>query len=93
MTLYNRSFLAISLFSLASAAHAQDHAALQGSIPPQAQLQNNAGELDPSTRVEDMLIELTKSAAQEADFQKLLADQRYKHPSYWAPYLLIGNWL
>jgi CHAT domain-containing protein len=31
-------------------------------------------------------------ALQEA--QRLLAaDQRYEHPAYWAPFLLIGNWL
>jgi len=36
---------------------------------------------------------LTKAQALQRAQQKLLADQRYKHPSYWAPYLLIGNWL
>jgi CHAT domain-containing protein len=31
-------------------------------------------------------------ALQEA--QRLLAaDGRYEHPAYWAPFLLIGNWL
>lgn len=24
---------------------------------------------------------------------KLLSDRRYRHPCYWSPYLLIGNWL
>jgi CHAT domain-containing protein len=24
---------------------------------------------------------------------KLLSDPQYRHPSYWAPFLLIGNWL
>ena len=23
----------------------------------------------------------------------LVSDQRFRHPSYWAPFLLIGNWL
>jgi CHAT domain-containing protein len=23
----------------------------------------------------------------------LLHSREYRHPSYWAPYLLIGNWL
>jgi CHAT domain-containing protein len=31
-------------------------------------------------------------ALQEAQL-KLMADQRYAHPCYWAPYLIIGNWL
>jgi len=24
---------------------------------------------------------------------KVLSDRRYRHPGYWSPYLLIGNWL
>ncbi|GMR01405.1 MAG: hypothetical protein BMS9Abin19_0785 [Gammaproteobacteria bacterium] len=24
---------------------------------------------------------------------KILSDRRYRHPGYWSPYLLIGNWL
>jgi hypothetical protein len=24
---------------------------------------------------------------------KLLSDRRYRHPCYWSPYLIIGNWL
>jgi CHAT domain-containing protein len=24
---------------------------------------------------------------------KLLDDRRYRHPCYWSPYLIIGNWL
>ena len=31
-------------------------------------------------------------ALQEAQL-KLLKDRRYDHPSYWSPFLLIGNWL
>ncbi len=31
-------------------------------------------------------------ALQQAQLQ-LLADRRYRHPSYWSPFLLIGNWL
>ncbi len=31
-------------------------------------------------------------ALQEAQL-KLLKDKRYDHPSYWSPFLLIGNWL
>ena len=38
---------------------------------------------------------LTKAKALQRAQLKLLADpgKRYIHPSYWAPYLLIGNWL
>ena len=25
--------------------------------------------------------------------QKLLKTERFNHPSFWAPYLLVGNWL
>jgi CHAT domain-containing protein len=35
----------------------------------------------------------SKVAALQAAQQHLLADPRYRHPSYWAPFLLIGNWL
>lgn len=32
------------------------------------------------------------SALQNAQL-KLMADKRFNHPSYWSPFLLIGNWL
>lgn len=35
----------------------------------------------------------TRAAALQAAQLKLLADQRYDHPGYWAPFLLINNWL
>lgn len=31
-------------------------------------------------------------ALQQAQLE-LMADPRYRHPSYWAPFLIIGNWL
>lgn len=31
-------------------------------------------------------------ALQQAQLQ-IMADNRYQHPAYWAPFLLIGNWL
>ena len=37
--------------------------------------------------------DITKARALQAAQLKLLADQRYAHPCYWAPYLIIGNWL
>ena len=37
--------------------------------------------------------EHTKAQALQIAQQKLLAQPRYAHPCYWAPYLLIGNWL
>ena len=36
---------------------------------------------------------LTKAAALQKAQVQLLSDVRYSHPCYWAPYLIIGNWL
>ena len=36
---------------------------------------------------------LSKAEALQRAQLSLLADERYRHPSYWAPFLLIGNWL
>ena len=35
----------------------------------------------------------SKAQALQAAQRRLLADQRYRHPAYWSPFLLIGNWL
>lgn len=35
----------------------------------------------------------TKALALQAAQRRLIADPRYAHPCYWAPYLVIGNWL
>ena len=37
--------------------------------------------------------ELSKAQALQVAQRKLLVQPRYSHPCYWAPYLLIGNWL
>jgi CHAT domain-containing protein len=37
--------------------------------------------------------ERSKAQALQAAQKKLLAQERYSHPCYWAPYLIIGNWL
>jgi len=37
--------------------------------------------------------DISKAKALQTAQVKLLSDQRYAHPCYWAPYLLIGNWL
>jgi len=37
--------------------------------------------------------DISKAKALQTAQLKLLADQRYAHPCYWAPYLIIGNWL
>lgn len=37
--------------------------------------------------------ELSKAHALQAAQRKLAASQRFSHPAYWAPFLLIGNWL
>ncbi len=36
---------------------------------------------------------LTKAKALQKVQRKLIGQPRYWHPSYWAPFLLIGNWL
>jgi CHAT domain-containing protein len=35
----------------------------------------------------------SKAQALRAAQRTMLADPRYAHPAYWAPFLLIGNWL
>ncbi len=37
--------------------------------------------------------DISKAKALQAAQVKMLADPRYAHPCYWAPYLIIGNWL
>jgi CHAT domain-containing protein len=36
---------------------------------------------------------LSKAHALQQAQRQLAADPRYQHPAYWAPFLLIGNWL
>ncbi len=36
---------------------------------------------------------LSKAHALQAAQRQFVASQRYAHPAYWAPFLLIGNWL
>lgn len=36
---------------------------------------------------------ITKARALQLAQLKVLRDERFEHPSYWAPYLMIGNWL
>jgi CHAT domain-containing protein len=36
---------------------------------------------------------LSKARALQAAQIKMLGDRRYRHPCYWSPYLIIGNWL
>jgi CHAT domain-containing protein len=35
----------------------------------------------------------TKAKALQAAQQRIRADLRYRHPAYWSPFLIIGNWL
>lgn len=37
--------------------------------------------------------QISRAKAVQAAQLKMLHDRRYRHPCYWAPYLLIGNWL
>jgi CHAT domain-containing protein len=46
----------------------------------------------------DFYQEWTKTAVTKADALrqaqlKLLKNPEYSHPYFWAPYLLVGNWL
>ncbi len=36
---------------------------------------------------------VSKARALQAAQIKLLTERRYRHPCYWSPYLIIGNWL
>ena len=36
---------------------------------------------------------VSRAAALQAAQLKLMSDQRYDHPGYWAPFLMINNWL
>ena len=36
---------------------------------------------------------VSKVKALQSAQQRMLADPRYRHPGYWSPFLLIGNWL
>ncbi len=36
--------------------------------------------------------QVSKARALQSAQRKVLADPRYRHPGYWAPFLLIGNW-
>jgi CHAT domain-containing protein len=36
---------------------------------------------------------LSKAKALQRAQRKLLHDRRYRHPGYWSPFLLLGNWL
>jgi CHAT domain-containing protein len=37
--------------------------------------------------------ERSKAQALQTAQKALIADRRFQHPCYWAPYLIIGNWL
>ena len=41
----------------------------------------------------DLQSGVTKARALQAAQRQLASDPRYAHPAYWAPFLLIGNWL
>jgi CHAT domain-containing protein len=36
---------------------------------------------------------VSKARALQAAQVKMLNDRRYRHPCYWSPFLIIGNWL
>jgi CHAT domain-containing protein len=37
--------------------------------------------------------DISKAAALQQTQQALLQSPDYRHPRYWAPYVLLGNWL
>jgi CHAT domain-containing protein len=37
--------------------------------------------------------DISKAKALQNAQKGLIAQKRYQHPAYWAPFLLIGNWL
>lgn len=39
-----------------------------------------------------LLREMPKAMALQAAQQKMLAEEQFAHPAFWAPFLLIGNW-
>lgn len=56
---------------------------------------NDAASKDLVTDFYDRLQQpqLSKAQALQQAQLALLTDRRYRHPSYWAPFLLIGSWL
>jgi CHAT domain-containing protein len=36
---------------------------------------------------------ISKARALREAQQRLMADERFQHPFYWAPFLVINNWL
>ena len=38
-------------------------------------------------------LSLSKAKALQMAQLKMIDDPRYKHPCYWSPFLMIGNWL
>jgi CHAT domain-containing protein len=38
-------------------------------------------------------VNLSKAQALQLAQQKLFTIKKFQHPAYWAPFLLIGNWI
>ncbi|OQX24923.1 MAG: hypothetical protein BWK80_18275, partial [Desulfobacteraceae bacterium IS3] len=36
---------------------------------------------------------ISKAKALQNTQKKMISQRRYRHPDYWAPFLLIGNWM
>jgi len=36
---------------------------------------------------------ISKAKAMQNVQKKMISQQRYRHPLYWGPFLVIGNWL
>ena len=63
----------------------------------ESRLADDAARLNASVDFDRRLlpydIEGSKAHAPQGAQRALAVDPRYAHPAYWAPFLLIGNWL
>jgi CHAT domain-containing protein len=104
-TAYRKQPVELLVLSACQTAAGDDRAALGlGGIAVKAGAQSALGALwSVSDRASAQLIGefyrylqepgVNKAEALQAAQRRLLADDRYRHPAYWAPFLLIGNWL
>jgi len=104
-TAYRKQPVELLVLSACQTAAGDDRAALGlGGVAVKAGAQSALGALwSVSDRASAQLIgefyrrlqepSTNKAEALQAAQRRLLADDRYRHPAYWAPFLLIGNWL
>ena len=56
---------------------------------------NDESTAELSARFYENLIakKLTRAAALRVAQMAMIVDERFTHPAYWAPFLMIGSWL